>query len=186
MLCRFGPAGPERALRMGQHGGDGLVASIFDRNGGFASIRKVVSSFYDEVLASPNLSHHFAHIDMRSLISHQTQFMSYVMGGPGASYTDDALQRVHAPLHITRAELEEMRRLLRETLEDHGFSPADIAAIDRELDARTDVIVNDRSGGGGPVMGSQGPQPASETGRSGGGGPVMGSQGPQPASEEGS
>jgi hemoglobin len=183
MLRGFGPFGPNRVLRLGPHGGGRLVTSIFDRYGGFASIRKVVSSFYDEVLATPELSHHFAAVDMRSLISHQTQFMSFVMGGPGASYTDDALQRVHAPLHITRAQLDLMRRLLRGTLEDHGFSDTDIQAIDRELDARTHVIVNELSGGGGPVVGLQGPQPASEIGPSGGGDPVVGLQGPQPASE---
>ncbi len=120
------------------------MASIFERYGGFAVIRKVVSSFYDEVLASPQLSHHFAHVDMRDLISHQTQFMSFVMGGPGTNYTDDALLRVHAPLNISHAELLEMRRLLRETLEDHGFADADIAAIDRQLDARSASIVNER------------------------------------------
>jgi hemoglobin len=119
------------------------VASIFDRYGGFAVIRKVVSSFYDEVLASPQLSHHFAQVNMRDLISHQTQFISFVMGGPGTHYTDDALLRVHAPLHITAAELAEMRRLLRLTLEDHGFSDEDIAEIDRELDRRSPTIVNE-------------------------------------------
>lgn len=120
------------------------MASIFERYGGFASIRKVVSSFYDEVLTSPELSGHFANTDMRSLISHQTQFMSFVMGGPGTNYTDDALLRVHAPLHITAAQLAEMRRLLRETLEDHGFDAVDVATIDRELDARSPFIVNER------------------------------------------
>jgi hemoglobin len=120
------------------------MRSIFDRYGGFASVRKVVSSFYDEIVASPELNHYFADVDMRSLINHQTQFISFVMGGPGTNYTDDALLRVHAPLHISSAELAEMRRLLRDTLEDHGFEAADIATIDAELDARTHVIVNER------------------------------------------
>ena len=119
------------------------MPSIFDRYGGFASVRKVISSFYDEVLSSPELSHHFADVDMRSLIQHQTQFMSFVMGGPGTNYTDDALLRVHAPLHITAAELTELRQLLRKTLEDHGFAAADIATIDAALEARTDAIANE-------------------------------------------
>lgn len=117
------------------------MATIFERNGGFAVIRKVVSAFYDRVLASPDLGRHFVGVDMRGLINHQTQFISFVTGGPGTSYTDDALLRVHAPLHITVAEFEEMRMLLRETLEDHGFSDADVQAVDAAVAARRDAVV---------------------------------------------
>jgi hemoglobin len=120
------------------------VATIFERNGGFAAIRKVVSSFYDRVLASPTIGRHFAGVDMRGLIHHQTQFISFVTGGPGTSYTDDALLRVHAPLHITGEEFAEMRLLLRETLEDHGFSDADVRAVDAAMEARRHAVVNDR------------------------------------------
>ncbi len=120
------------------------MASIFERYGGFAAIRRVVSDFYDEVLDSPQLSHHFAHVDMRELISHQTQFMSFVMGGPGTNYSDDALRRVHEPLRITDAELEELRRLLRVCLEDHGFADSDVTEVDRQLEKRRDAIVGPR------------------------------------------
>ena len=41
------------------------------------------------------------------------------------------------------------------------------------------------SGGGDPVVGLQGSQPASDIGLSGGGDPVVGLQGSQAASEEG-
>ena len=40
------------------------------------------------------------------------------------------------------------------------------------------------SGAGGPVLGLQGPQAASEVGLSGAGGPVVGLQGPEAVSEE--
>ena len=69
--------------------------SVFERCGGFAAVRKIVSSFYDEVLDSPNLAPYFGGSDMASLIDHQTQFMSYVMGGP-TSVSDEVLRRAHA------------------------------------------------------------------------------------------
>ena len=40
------------------------------------------------------------------------------------------------------------------------------------------------SGAGGPVVGLQGPEAASERGLSGAGGPVVGLQGPEAASED--
>jgi hemoglobin len=118
------------------------VATIFERYGGFAVIRKVVSDLYDRLLDDPVLAAHFAEVDLRSLINHQTQFIAFVTGGPGVSYSDEALARVHHPLGITHDELERMRALLRETLEDHGFEDADIDTVDAELHARERAIVS--------------------------------------------
>lgn len=115
---------------------------MFERYGGFASIRRIVSAFYDAVLDSPLLSHHFEHADMRSLIEHQTQFISYLTGGPGTNYSDEVLQRVHASLGITKEEFKEMRVLLREALEDHDFADADVEIVDALIEAREPVIVS--------------------------------------------
>jgi hemoglobin len=119
------------------------MATIFERYGGFATIRKVVSAFYDRVLESPVISHHFESVDMRALIQHQTQFISFVTGGPGTNYSDDALLRLHGPLGVTPTEFDEMRVLLRETLEDLEFEPMDIDTIDAEISKRRSAIVVD-------------------------------------------
>jgi hemoglobin len=116
-------------------------STIFDRYGGFSSIRRVISSFYDKVLSSPVVSHHFENTDMRALIDHQTQFIAYLTGGPGVHYSDDVLKRVHAPLGITVEEFREMRLLLREAFEDLDFDEADVAEIEAEITARESLIV---------------------------------------------
>lgn len=118
-----------------------MTGTIFDRYGGFASMRKVVSAFYDEVLESPNLAHHFAGTDMRELIRHQTVFIAYLTGGPGANYTDEALERVHGRLGITSTEFDEMLELLRETLLDHDFDDADVDTITDAFRRRQRSIV---------------------------------------------
>lgn len=115
--------------------------TIYDRYGGFASIRKVVSAFYDKALDSPQLAHHFEHVEMPRLIDHQAKFISYLTGGP-ASYSDNHLQRVHARLGITKAEFDEMTLLLRETLEDFGFEPPDVEAVYGELCRREPLVVS--------------------------------------------
>lgn len=117
------------------------AATIFDRYGGFATIRKVVSDFYDEVLDSPALAHHFAHTDMRELIKHQTVFISYLTGGPGTAYSDEVLHRIHAPLGITHAEFDELLGILRDTLEDHEFDDEDVEVISKEYRRREPFIV---------------------------------------------
>jgi hemoglobin len=117
-----------------------MAETIFERYGGFAAIRRVVSDFYDRVLDSPVISHHFVGVDMKRLLDHQARFVSYLTGGP-ASYTDEHLRRVHDRLEITAAEFREMVELMSETLEDSGWDQRDIDAVAVELRRRQGVIV---------------------------------------------
>lgn len=117
-----------------------MSTTIFERNGGFASVRRIVSSFYDRCLDSDLIAHHFESVEMPRLIDHQTRFVASVMGGP-ASYTDDHLHRIHARLAITHAEFTEMAALLREMLEDHGYADEDVEVVIREITAREHAIV---------------------------------------------
>ena len=142
---RSGPARYDQPtgapLTSGARAGGGMTTTIFDRYGGFATMRKVVSAFYDRVLDSDLLAHHFADVDMRQLISHQTVFIAYLTGGPGAGYSDEVLRRVHAPLGITAEEFAEMLTLLTEALEDQGFNDEDVKAVTGEFAAREHLVV---------------------------------------------
>ena len=118
-----------------------MKSTIFERYGGFASVSRVVMSFYERMLDSPDTSPYFANIDMKRLIDHQTQFISSLMGGP-ASYTNEHLERVHDHLKINETAFNEIIYLLTETLEDHGFDDADIADIQNEFLKRKNHIIH--------------------------------------------
>ena len=117
-----------------------MSTTIYDRYGGFAVVRKVVSSFYDRCIDSSVIGHRFESIDMSRLIDHQSRFIASVMGGP-ASYTDEHLRRIHGHLAISHAEFVEMSTLLGETLEDHGFTDADVDAVMEEIRSREGAVV---------------------------------------------
>lgn len=117
-----------------------MSQTIFERNGGFATVRKVVSSFYDYVLEDEVMAPYFTGIDMRRQIDHQSKFISAVMGGPG-SYSDDHLQRVHARLGITHEAFGVMASLLKEAMEDHQMPPADVDAVMHEIVIREHLVV---------------------------------------------
>ncbi|HEU4451312.1 MAG TPA: group 1 truncated hemoglobin [Gaiellaceae bacterium] len=117
-----------------------MALSIFDRYGGFSTIRKLVSAFYEKVLDSEVIAHHFEHVEMRRLIDHQARFISAVTGGP-ASYSDDHLRRVHERLGITTGEFGEMVALLEETLEDFDFEQPDRETVLDAIRRRERVIV---------------------------------------------
>ncbi|MEZ5865844.1 MAG: group 1 truncated hemoglobin [Geminicoccaceae bacterium] len=116
------------------------MATIFQRYGGFAVISRIVLSFYDRVLDSDQLAPYFEHVDMPVLIDHQTKFIAYLTGGP-ATISDEALRIAHANRGIDRPAFEEMRRLLAETLEEHGLEPADLEAVMAEIDKRAGLVV---------------------------------------------
>lgn len=117
-----------------------MSQTIFERNGGFASVRRIVSTFYDYALEDEILAPYFEEVDMRRLIDHQSKFISALMGGPG-SYTDDHLARVHARLGITREAMGAMASLLKEAMEDHDMSKPDVDAVLHEVDIREHLIV---------------------------------------------
>lgn len=117
-----------------------MSKSMFERYGGFANVSKVVMAFYDKVLDSDIIGHHFEDVEMSRLIDHQTKFIASVMGGP-AAYTDDALHRMHAHLKIDKVQFDEMNALLEETLEDFDFEQKDIDEIMAHIKARAPYII---------------------------------------------
>jgi hemoglobin len=117
-----------------------LDETIFQRCGGFAVVRRIVSAFYGRMLASPRLSTYFAAIEIPRLIDHQTQFVTQAMGGP-AQLPDRQLARAHADLGISAEEFAEMVELLRGTLEEAGLPPQDIAEVVGQVRRREHLIV---------------------------------------------
>ena len=115
--------------------------TIIERYGGFASVSRVVMSFYEKLLSSPLTSPYFANTNMKRLIDHQTKFMSSVMGGP-ASYTNEHLERIHAHLGITEPAFKESVELLMETLEDHDFEDEDVQHVEDDLMSRKNFIIS--------------------------------------------
>lgn len=117
-----------------------MAKTLFERCGGFSTVRKIVSAFYDKVLDNDRLQHYFADVDMRRLIDHQTQFISAIMGGP-SSLTDDVVRRVHARLGISSSEYREMASIIRETFEDFDFEPDEVGYVYNEVMRRQSLIV---------------------------------------------
>ena len=117
-----------------------MKATLFDRSGGFATVHKLVLSFYDKVLDSDIIGPYFDDVDMPRLIDHQTKFMSQVMGGP-TTYTNQVLEQLHRHLKIDQASFDEMTGLLEQTLREFDFSEEDVSYIMSEIKSRQPYIV---------------------------------------------
>jgi hemoglobin len=117
-----------------------MQRTVFERVGGFARVRLMVSDFYEKVLDSPVLLPYFRSVDMRRLIDHQTRFFAAVMGGP-ASFTDEQLARSHHRLRVTDEAFDELVALFQETLEDHGLDDPDVGRLVAHIEALRPRVV---------------------------------------------
>ena len=78
---------------------------------------------------------------MAQVIDHQTKFIASLMGGP-AAFSDERLRQVHRALCLGHADMDEMSRLLRQTLEEFNMAPPDIDAVIAEVEMRRPLIVS--------------------------------------------
>lgn len=78
---------------------DPVPTSDYERIGGAPAVRSVVQSFYESVLADPDLAGMFVDVDMSRLKRHQVQLISHVLGGP-VEYEGRDLRVAHEGLAI--------------------------------------------------------------------------------------
>lgn len=114
--------------------------TLFEKYGGFSQVSRVVLAFYDKLLDSDDIGPFFDDIDMSKMVDHQTKFIASLLGGP-AAYTDAQLRQLHAHLAITDAHFDELKVVLRQTLDDHNFEADDVDAVLQEFENRRVLIV---------------------------------------------
>lgn len=118
-----------------------MPGSTFEKYGGFSAVSRVVMTFYELVLDSDAVGHHFDDIDMPRLIDHQTKFISSLMGGP-AAMSDERLKAVHNTVPITDKDFDEIGKLLAEAMTQHRMSDEDIDQVVASIEAKRSLIVN--------------------------------------------
>ena len=120
-----------------------IPLTMFERYGGFGTVRQIVDRFFDRSIDSRVVSPYFVHTNwwvMNRLINHQTKFIASLMGGPD-SYSNDQIGHYHATKGITESVFLAALGLLAEILEEFGFENADIQTLLDELMNRKSIIV---------------------------------------------
>lgn len=114
--------------------------TLFDKYGGIETFSAVVSNFYQKVLDSEALASFFVDVDMESLMSHQTNFIAKVLGGPD-EYAGRDVAVAHAGLNISEGNFQEVAELLTEALEEAGVEDDDVVSIITVVAGLKDQIV---------------------------------------------
>lgn len=105
-----------------------MTSSLYAKYGGFSFVHKIVVKFYEQVLESDRISHYFENSNMETLIEHQTQFISSLMGG-AVSFTDERIRAIHKNLSIDEESWNEVMAILSNVLNDFSMEPEDSGAI---------------------------------------------------------
>lgn len=116
-----------------------MADSMFDRVGGYSTINRVATTFFDKVQESVQLAPYFENSDIRTLIKHQTEFLGSIMGGP-QRYSNKELEQIHRFMDIAESAFDEMVGLMVDALYTMHFEQADVEYLEDELMRRRRFI----------------------------------------------
>lgn len=121
------------------------AASLWNRLGGEANVRKVVDDFVAVAATDPKVNFfrdgaYKDKVDVAALKKHLVELISSVSGGP-YPYTGRSMKEIHKGMQITDAEFDALAADLRQALVKNGAKPADIDAVLGAVAAtRTDIV----------------------------------------------
>ena len=114
--------------------------NLYLKYGGESTISKIVDQFYEKVLNDKRVKHFFVNTNMTKQRNHQTNFISFVLGGP-KQYTGRSMQAAHSKLSLDDSHFDAIVELLGQTLLSNGVSHADLQTIAAKVEGvRNDVL----------------------------------------------
>lgn len=121
--------------------------TIYERIGGEDGIASMVDSFYQRVMADPELAPYFKDTSMDKQRRMQREFFGAATGGP-IIYSGRPLGEVHRNMGISRREFQRFTEHLIETLKETGISEQDVYDVIARVNLYADEITNESGGVG--------------------------------------
>ena len=116
------------------------TATLYERLGGEAKVRKIVNDVLDRNYNNPIIGHHFKKVDMDKLKQLVFEFFSMGTGGPHA-YTGREMRASHKGLNITEDDFDQANIDTITALKENGVGETEANEIIAILDSmRNDVI----------------------------------------------
>jgi len=113
---------------------------LYEKYGGHETISKIVDKFYESVKKDDIVNNFFNEINMKKQAQHQTNFISFCLGGPN-KYTGRTMREAHAGLGLTDLEFNSIVRHLEDTLKYFGVEKDDIKEIMKIVASTHDDIL---------------------------------------------
>lgn len=118
------------------------MPTIYDRIGGAKTIDKLVTAFYQHVLADPELQPFFEHTSIPKLERMQHEFFTIALGGPPPDSTV-SLYDAHQGRGIERKHLTRFTEHLLATLREIGIEEADAQNVYTRIAMYSDEVLGE-------------------------------------------
>ena len=113
--------------------------TLYERLGGEEGIEKLVHSFYQRVLADPELAPFFERVPMEKLRVMQKEFFSEALGGP-LFYSGRSLRDVHAGRGIRKTHIRRFMQHLLDTISAMELERHEVDAIYSRIAMEADEL----------------------------------------------
>ena len=116
------------------------TASLYERLGGEAKLRKIVNDILDKNYNNPDIGHHFREVDMKKLKQLVFEFFSMGTGGPH-KYTGRDMRTSHTGLNISEDDFQKGNLDVALALEENGVGEAERNEVIAILDSMKQDVV---------------------------------------------
>ena len=118
------------------------MPTLYQKIGGQATIEKLITSFYQHVLADPMLQPFFEHTATETLQKMQAAFFSAALGGPPLT-TKRSLYDAHRGRGIRREHLTRFTEHLVDTLTEIGVQESDAKSVYQRISLYANEILGE-------------------------------------------
>lgn len=116
------------------------TATLYERLGGEAKLRKIVNDILDKNYNNPDIGHHFRKVDMTKLKQLVFEFFSMGTGGPHR-YTGRDMRTSHTGLNISEDDFQKGNLDVLLALEENGVGKAERNEVIAILDSMKGDVV---------------------------------------------
>jgi truncated hemoglobin YjbI len=118
--------------------------AFYSAMGGDEMLRRVLAAFYERVFLDPVLAPFFAHTDLATVRGKQAAFMRRAfLGAAAGEYMGQRPRNAHHAMVISHAQFNHRQALMKQVLEEHGLSAAQVAKWQAVEEAFRVQIVKD-------------------------------------------
>ena len=116
--------------------------TLYEKIGGEKTIEKLVTKFYEKVLADPQLAPFFKHTSMEKLVRMQKEFFTSALDGP-QKYFGMTMQKAHHGRGIKLLHFNLFSLHLMETLKDLDISDTEVQEVIARINLRVNEVTGD-------------------------------------------
>lgn len=120
------------------------MQTLYERIGGAPTIDKLISTFYQRVLADPLLEPFFEHTSIEKLTNMQKAFFSVALGGPEPD-VKISMYAAHQGRGIQSKHLTRFTEHLLETLREIGVEEQDAKRIYERIATYSNEVLGESS-----------------------------------------